>query len=65
MTFSRRNLLATLGLALPAVSVLAAEANAASSTPATKHKPTHSSSTKASHKSHHKAATHPAAPTEG
>ena len=38
MTFSRRHLLASLGLALPAVSVLAAEANAATSHK--KHKPT-------------------------
>ena len=66
MTFSRRHFLASLGLALPSVAVMATEASAASSTPKkhksakhnttaqTSHKPAKHSSgaTQASHKPH-------------
>jgi hypothetical protein len=54
LTFSRRQLLASLGLALPAVTVLAAEANAATSHK--KHKPTNHATKVSHHTKHHKSA---------
>jgi hypothetical protein len=57
VTFSRRQLLTSLGLALPAVTVMAAEANAAS-VAHRRHKPTkHGGVTQVSHK-HHKPTSH-------
>ena len=66
MNFSRRHLLASLGLVLPTMAVIATEANAATTTQK-KHKSTkHSASAQAPHKStrhsaakSHKAATQP------
>ncbi len=57
VNFSRRHLLVSLGLALPAVTIAATEASAATSAHK-KHKPTHHSSV--SHVSHkrHKPTTH-------
>jgi hypothetical protein len=63
--FSRRKLLASLGLALPAAAVLAAEADAA--TVAHKKRKTvakHTPVTQVSHK-RRKPAAHPAAPAQG
>jgi hypothetical protein len=53
LTFSRRHLLASLGLALPAASLIAAEASAATSQKK-HHKPRHA--TKVSHRHHTKSA---------
>lgn len=68
MNFSRRHLLASLGLVLPTMAVIATEANAATTTQK-KHKSTkHSASAQAPHKSTkhthtaaktHKPASHP------
>lgn len=60
MNFSRRHLLASLGLALPTVAILATEANATTSTTTTKkHKPAkHTASQKP-----HKASKHTASQT--
>jgi len=52
VNFSRRHLLASLGLVLPTMAVMATEANAAASTHK-KHKPTkHGATTQAAHKVH-------------
>lgn len=62
MSFSRRSLLATFGLALPAVSLIAAEAEAATSAIHKKRKPKHQA-THVAHKRKKPAAT--PAPTQG
>ncbi len=60
MILSRRFLLASLALALPAAAVIAAPAKATTASAHKHHKSRHGGATQASHKHHKSAATPPA-----